>query len=508
MRKTDKKTNRFNRALAGTLAAVMVLACFCATAMAAPHPETGMEPTITVTSIAKSSFYKIQNGVVVYSDIDDGTGWTAVPSAYITGSEYNKGNIAYGAFVVGGEVKFVPLSECHRNGDGSYEYYHGTADSATISEDVDQATNQDPTMGTDFYLNIQNGIDPDGENEREEEVIATTADNRISYEITIQTKSAYQLNATVPAFVCMYGYRGSGDVVTPTSDAYKLKNYSTVNFDDKATVVDIVKLTQFSQILDTEHSDEKLAAIAFNKNTEQYVWWYSMPADNAWGNYTAANGWIVNKNIAAENLNASGECYVIYVDGEWRFKASGVLDNGVLREEVTAVDPNHLLSKDLVYGSWNFGKDPVVGEVGIRTGKDVEGLALKVTEIQAVPATWRLVDMATAFNGIKRGEIAMSIAPVSAITDASAIDLSTASAPIDITERGWFLAAPAIGNDFETVDVPTELGLTTNARIAGGNVNAPGCTSVVRVIYTLTPMFDIDDGQTGTVAGDAVNSNR
>ena len=68
--------------------------------------------------------------------------------------------------------------------------------------------------------------------------------------------------------------------------------------------------------------------------------------------------------------------------------------------------------------------------------------------------------------------------------------------------------APEIGADGETVDVPTELPLITSARMAGGNVNPAGCTSVVRVIYTVTPMFSIDDGQTGTVGADAVTSNR
>ena len=36
----------------------------------------------------------------------------------------------------------------------------------------------------------------------------------------------------------------------------------------------------------------------------------------------------------------------------------------------------------------------------------------------------------------------MSIAPDSAMYNASAIDLAKCSAPLDITENGWFLAAP------------------------------------------------------------------
>lgn len=499
------KTKSFSHIIACMLAVVMVLSCLCVPAFAAPHPDEGMLPTKEVTPVGTKSFYKIDGDVVVYSDIDDGSGWTAVPSAYITGSSYNKGNVAYGAYIVGGdEVIFVPLSECHETESGDYEYYHGTKDSATVSEDVDTATNEDPTMGTDFYLHVENGIDPDGPS-KEDQVIGGTDDPRVSYEFTIRTKSAYQLNATVPMYVCMYGYRGTGTVVTPSSDAYKLKNYSTVNMSDNATIVDIVKLTKYAQILDTEHSDENIVAIAYNPKDGKYIWWYSMPED---ADFEAkeAEGWIVNRDVTDKKLNASGECYVICIDDAWDFKASGVLEDVTLRQTVDRVDEDHPLSENLVFGEWDFGKTPIVGD-SIEGGEN-EGLAIKVTELQAVPATWRIVPVSTGISDIRRGELAMSIAPTKAIEDASAIDLAKCSAPIDITERGWFMDAPEIGADGETVDVPTELPLITSARMAGGNVNPAGCTSVVRVIYTVTPMFSINDGQTGTVGADAVTSNR
>ena len=503
---TKKKT--FSRVLACALATMMALVCLAVPAFAAPaeeHPDATMVPTVTVTEVGSKAFYKIDSGVVIYADRDDGSGWTAVPSAYITGSSYNKDNVAYGAYVVGGdEVVFVPLSECFEV-DGSYKYSHATKDSATVSEDVDTATNEDPTMGTDFYLRVENGIDPDGPS-RDEVVPAGTADERVSYEITVRTKSAYQLNATVPMYVCMYGYRGTGTVVTPTSDAYKIQNYSTVNMDSLATIVDVVKLTQYTQILDTEHSDEELAAIAFNPESGEYIYWYSTP-DEEEISKVESEGYIYNGDIADEHLNASGECYVIYIDDTWHFKAAGVLDGESFREEVTGVDENHALAEDFIYGDWNFGKMPQVGD-NVEGGKD-EGLAIKVTELQAVPATWRMVPTSTAIDGLKRGELAMSIAPKSAIADASAIDLAECSAPVDITERGWFLGAPEV-NAEGTVDeaAATELPIITSARMAGGNVNPSGCTSVVRVIYTVTPMFDIDDGQTSTVITDAVNSNQ
>jgi len=54
----------------------------------------------------------------------------------------------------------------------------------------------------------------------------------------------------------------------------------------------------------------------------------------------------------------------------------------------------------------------------------------------------------------------------------------------------------------------TTLCVTAKAQMAGGNVNDSGCTSVVKVTYTMTPAFGIADGETNTVTGDGVTSNR
>lgn len=392
------KTKSFGRAIASMLALVMVLTCMCVPALAADHlNDADMQVPKLVTEVGTKSFYKIEGNTVIYSD-HDADGFTAVPSAYITGSEYNEGNVAYGAYVVGSddtaEVVFVPLSDCYQDG-GQYYFAHGTKDGATVSESVDTATNEDPTMGTDFYLRVENGIDPDGPSK--EDVVTAEADDQVSYEITVQAKSAYQLNATVPAYVCMYGYRGTGTVVTPTSDAYQLKNYSTVNTAAKATIVDIVKITKFTQIIDEDHSDETLAAIAYNEAENKYMWWYSMPDEDEFAQYEG-EGWTVNRDVTAEKLNASGECYVIFIDDAWQFKAAGVLDGGALRETVGAIDPNHPLKENFVFGEWDFGKEFSVG--ASKEGGTNEGMAVKVTEIQAIPATWRLVPMSTGINDI------------------------------------------------------------------------------------------------------------
>lgn len=497
--------------LAGLLSVVMAFSCVCVPAFAtdgasapvtiAQHPTDTMNPTKTVYAIGTQSFYKVEGTTVVFAD-KDGEGFEAVPSKFILGSEYNTDAEEFGVYVTDdGEVHFVKLSACNLEADGSYTFYHGTKDSATVSEEVDTATNQDPTMGTDFYINIENGIDPDGF-EKEDVESATTEDPRVDYEITVATKTSYQLKATVPAFVCMYGYRGTGNVVTPTSDAYGIKNYSTMNAASDATIVDIVKITHLARIYDEDHSNEELYSIAYDEANRTYTYWYSDPS--------TADGWVEPANYMVINdlhINASGECYVIFIDGEYTFKAAGALEGDAMRETVAAIDPAHPLANDFVFDEWNFGKEFAVGDTkkAAGTAKE-EGLAIKVTDLEAKPATWRLVPTSTSATEMKRGELAMSIAPVKAQSDASAIDLSKCSAPMDITAKGWFLDAPVVTDGVVAEGNETTLGLVTRAQMAGSNVNDAGCTPVVRVNYTVTPMFDLDNGQINTVTPDGGNA--
>ena len=92
---------------------------------------------------------------------------------------------------------------------------------------------------------------------------------------------------------------------------------------------------------------------------------------------------------------------------------------------------------------------------------------------------------------IERGELIMSLAPEKAKHDKSAIDLSTASNFIDIGAKGWFLDAPAKVTNGVVEDADaTTLGFKTKAQMAGGDVNASGHTPVVKVNYTITPVFD------------------
>lgn len=199
-------------------------------------------------------------------------------------------------------------------------------------------------------------------------------------------------------------------------------------------------MTHYSRIFDTDHSNDELYSIAYDETSKSYTYWYSNPATQA--------GWTEPANymvLTDKHINASGECYVIFIDGKWDFKAAGTLTGDELRETVKSIDTNHQLSEDFVITdgdtSCNFGKKFDVG-TSMTDNSKREGLALKVSELQAEPATWRVVPMST--SALKRGEIAMSIAPASAMYNASAIDLSKCSAPLDITENGWFIAGHTV----------------------------------------------------------------
>ena len=503
------KSKRFSKLIAGALSVVMTLCCVFVPAFAADHPgavngNTGMEPVKKVTVIDTHSFFKVDaDGVtVIYADKDT-DGFEAVPSRYIKGSSYNEGDISFGMYVAANKVHFVDLSLCSDNGDGTYSFFHGTEDSATVSKDVDTVDNNKSTIETQFSINIENGIDPDGT--EKEEVVKSNADEFVDYEITVATKTSYQLKATVPMYVCMYGYRGTGNVITPSKDAYRIKNYSTITGAAEARIVDIAKVTHMTKLFDEDHSDEEIFAIAYDAAAKTYTYWYSDPQGEA--------GWVAPENfkvIKDDHINASGECYVIFIDGEYIFRAASVLDGADLRETVNKIDANHPLAADFAFNGFKFGTEFSVGDMGTAEGDITsEGLAIKVTDLQAKPATWRMVGMNTPVSALKRGELAMNIAPEKAQYNASAIDMADISAKTDITDRGWFLAAPAIEADGSVKEEnATVLGLITKAQMAGGNVNSDGCTPVVKVCYTIAPVFAEGDIQTGTAVAGGIDTNR
>ena len=203
-----------------------------------PNNETMLHST-PVYRIGAKSFYKVNDdGSVVYAD-QDAEGYTAVPAAYIAGSQYNDGE-EYGVYTTKKadgtfQMHYVKISDCQQT-QGGVNWNHGTADEAKVSDDTkaegtDTATNEDPTMSTQFYIYLDNDteIPPETPPTEEEHKGVSTDDGRVEYDITVATVNHVNMKATVPLYVCMYGFRSTGNVVTPTKDAYQLRNYSTID---------------------------------------------------------------------------------------------------------------------------------------------------------------------------------------------------------------------------------------------------------------------------------------
>lgn len=547
-----------------------------------------------VTPLGKNAFYRFKNytepahkgktagvtkHVVEYAVGDDkslsdcGDAWKAIPSEYINNNFAN--DSLYGAYVVengeGGkpQVVFVKLDECVLGDDGSYTFNHATADGALVSGKVDTATSEKPHMGTDFYIRVDDELPPPPETERLEPDFGR-ADKWVSYDITVAIETKYKMEATIPMYVCMYGYRETGEVVTPKKEQYVMKNYSSVCYGENAYIKDVVKNTIYTPIVDKNHSFENLFLIAYAEDKDQYMWFYGEPtvkdindgfqAIGSAARVTGAdadlyagkepfvfsfdsNGDHKVDSADKQYVTAAGEMYVSYDfqkaaknpaatrDDLWSFKANGVLtdikgEDGktyrgtresfmVLGNDgktmVPGVDPNHPLNETFVHDtiigngsgdkvSFTFTTTPKVGDKTVDQKAKDEALAINVSKIQASPASWKLVDFGK--QNMQAGEIAMKIAPDFANKDVSAIGLEKCSAPVDITARGWNVPAPAMASD-NTVDhtKPGELPLITMARMAGNRVNPIGCTKVVHVEYTISPIDKIGDPQINTDTG-------
>ena len=200
-----------------------------------PNDETMLHST-PVYRIGTKSFYKVNDdGSVTYAD-QDTAGFKAVPAAYIMGSSYNTVG-EYGIYTTtksdGSKLEhFVKISDC-QEANGKVNWNHGTADEAKVSDDtkangVDTASNEDPTMSTQFYIYLDNNSEIPEETPptEEEHPGVATDDGRVEYDITVATVNHVNVKATVPLYVCMYGSNSSGAVVEPTN--YRITNYSTV----------------------------------------------------------------------------------------------------------------------------------------------------------------------------------------------------------------------------------------------------------------------------------------
>lgn len=115
-----------------------------------------------------------------------------------------------------------------------------------------------------------------------------------------------QLTATVPLYVCMYGYAGDGEVVEPTN--YGIKNY-TQNSDivvNKITVGDVSEQQVGWNIVDKDRKELQRGEMSMLLNDTQLVEGDNTPADS--------ENWIIAKDDSDDNsgvdFNIPMTCFI------------------------------------------------------------------------------------------------------------------------------------------------------------------------------------------------------
>ena len=115
-----------------------------------------------------------------------------------------------------------------------------------------------------------------------------------------------QLEATVPMYVCMYGYRGDGEVVEPTN--YGITNYTQDSniAVEKITVGDVDGQKAGWNIVDRDRNDLQRGEMSMNLNGTQLV-----NGDNTPTNHEE---WVIGKDDTADNSGVEFilpmKCYI------------------------------------------------------------------------------------------------------------------------------------------------------------------------------------------------------
>lgn len=462
----------------------MFVRAFADTVPTDVHAAMEMDDAVEVFEIGEHSFYKISDDgkEIYYADRDDGANWKSVPSMYITGSSYNTSGEDYGMYIYNGNVYVVSLQHCEFDiPDDAWYFDHGHEKNATISVPVDSATNDKPTLsvGVNAYSSV--GIHNDSKQE-ETMYSLDSAYRNVSYEVYVTESNNYQLKATVPMYICMFGYSGNGSVITPNSDAYKITNYSTVTENEKASISHITRLIKYTPIYDDDNANMKVVAVSYDETTGLYKFYSTLPASAPTDvEYTTVEAFFPELTI-----RANGNMSVVYTGTEWLFERTRNLKNGIQYDDVDEVTTDIPLEDDLTVHGRNFGKSFLVGSVGsVETEPKTKGLAVQISEVQAKASSWRPVEKST--EELKAGEIVISISPTANVKDKSALDLSTASSCIDVSDRGWNMDRPTVVNG--VVTAATEFPIKTFAAIAGDNMNPEGCSPVVNICYKISPKF-------------------
>lgn len=366
---------------------------------------------------------------------------------------------------------------------------YGTKDAAGVGPQTQmQKTDEEDIVNyrgsTQFYINVdKDGTDGDIDIPDPEDVPG--AGGICHYEIGWMINRSTNVSVTVPLYVCMYGYGGSGKVVAPTGDAYHMENESY--YTDQRTVDYIYACYTVQNILSEAQWE------AANPETESTYEAYIAGLNTLGGDLAA---------LKAESKETSGEY------GYINKKASDDADDNYMIYRLSDCD----LHTDTRTGKCDtdyFYRDTTdLGSVTVNgttydksTVQYANGgkannapLEVNVPTIKVEAYTWA-IQPTSATQELKAGEIAMTVngldlnkvytSNMPSVSAESGVEEHT----LDIKDLNWVIAAPIDPKN------PGTLKLPVYAAIAGGSVNEEGCVPVVRVTYTVAPAFDrIDTG--------------
>jgi hypothetical protein len=309
---------------------------------------------------------------------------------------------------------------------------------------------------TQFYINIDKDKTSGEVTITEPSIVDGDGEEICHYYKETKVIKKSTIKATVPLYVCMYGYGGDGRVVTPGEDSYQIKNESTYSISKEISKAyacykvypiptegeykeEITKENEETTLTDKKIEEEYKKFLKDNLKIDEDD---AANASQQYGYYKKDNNYTVIELancIKHSAANRSGD----NCDSEYFYQD-------------TSTDVKDKLKKE--------GNETTVVE-------DTP-LPLNIASIETEIKTWALKPVTDA-NELKAGELAMTINGL----DLSEVSNATGS-KLDITGRKWTVPA---GKDNNYLSLPIQ------AQIAGGNVNEDGCVPVVKVTYTITP---------------------
>lgn len=366
---------------------------------------------------------------------------------------------------------------------------YGTKDAAGVGPQTQmQKTDEEDIVNyrgsTQFYINVdKDGTDGDIDIPDPEDVPG--AGGICHYEIGWMINRSTNVSVTVPLYVCMYGYGGSGKVVAPTGDAYYMTNDSY--YTDKRTVDHIYACYTVQNIL----SEAQWKVAKYEGKAETYDAYIA--GLNGLGGVLA--------NLTKESKETSGEYGFI------NKKASDDADDNYMIYRLSDCDLHTDTRTGKCVADYFYRDTTDLGSVTVNgttydksTVQYANGgkannapLEVNVPTIKVEAYTWA-IQPTSATQELKAGEIAMTVngldlnkvytSNMPSVSAESGVEEHT----LDIKDLNWFIEAPKDGS-------AGTLKLPVYAAIAGGSVNEEGCVPVVRVTYTVAPAFDrIDTG--------------